>query len=169
MIFSSATMIMLSSGCFAVGALVTALAPSFAVFILGRALLGVGSGGIMTLCMIVVIQLTSQKRRGLWIGLTNAVSIVFHGVVSLVSVFVKYAGVLTGLVGVHDWCVGGCYCVWGFAPGLGMGKLTAFLICICMVSCIRLTVSATPVRSASTPGRYRRPRCHPQHSPLCYR
>ncbi|KAH6627112.1 major facilitator superfamily domain-containing protein [Chaetomium sp. MPI-SDFR-AT-0129] len=72
MIFSSATMILLSSGCFAVGAMVTALAPSFGVFILGRVLLGIGSGGIMTLCMIVVIQLTSQKRRGLWIGLTNA-------------------------------------------------------------------------------------------------
>ncbi|KAL2131505.1 hypothetical protein VTI74DRAFT_4947 [Chaetomium olivicolor] len=72
MIFSSATMILLSSAFFAVGALITALAPSFAVFILGRVLLGVGSGGIMTLCMILVIQLTSKKRRGLWVGLTNA-------------------------------------------------------------------------------------------------
>ncbi|KAK4039171.1 vacuolar basic amino acid transporter 1 [Parachaetomium inaequale] len=72
MIFSPATMIMLSSGCFAAGALVTALAPTFAVFILGRVMLGIGSGGIMTLCMILVIQLTSKKRRGLWIGLTNA-------------------------------------------------------------------------------------------------
>ncbi|KAL2178100.1 major facilitator superfamily domain-containing protein [Thermothelomyces heterothallicus CBS 202.75] len=72
MIFSSATMVLLSSSCFAVGAMVTALAPTFAVFILGRVMLGIGSGGIMTLCMILVIQLTSKKRRGLWIGLTNA-------------------------------------------------------------------------------------------------
>ncbi|KAL2196122.1 major facilitator superfamily domain-containing protein [Corynascus similis CBS 632.67] len=72
MIFSSATMVLLSSSCFAVGALVTAVAPTFAVFILGRVMLGIGSGGIMTLCMILVIQLTSKKRRGLWIGLTNA-------------------------------------------------------------------------------------------------
>jgi MFS family permease len=75
MIFSPATMILLSSACFSAGALVTALAPSFAVFILGRVMLGIGSGGIMTLCMILVIQLTSKKRRGLWIGLTNAVGV----------------------------------------------------------------------------------------------
>ncbi|KAK4237414.1 hypothetical protein C8A03DRAFT_44712 [Achaetomium macrosporum] len=72
MIFSPATMILLSSSCFAVGALITALAPTFAVFILGRVMLGIGSGGIMTLCMILVIHLTSKKRRGLWVGLTNA-------------------------------------------------------------------------------------------------
>ena len=73
MIFSPATMVLLASGCFSVGALVTAVAPTFAVFILGRVMLGIGSGGVMTLCMILVIQLTSKKRRGLWIGLTNAV------------------------------------------------------------------------------------------------
>ncbi|KAL2259397.1 hypothetical protein VTK26DRAFT_6933 [Humicola hyalothermophila] len=72
MIFSAPTMVLLSAGCFSVGALVTALAPTFAVFILGRVVLGVGSGGIMTLCMILVIDLTSKQRRGLWIGLTNA-------------------------------------------------------------------------------------------------
>ncbi|KAL2019716.1 hypothetical protein VTK56DRAFT_9253 [Thermocarpiscus australiensis] len=72
MIFSSANMILLSAGCFALGAFITALAPTFAAFILGRVLQGVGSGGIMTLCMILTIQLTSKRRRGLWIGLTNA-------------------------------------------------------------------------------------------------
>ncbi|KAJ4302355.1 hypothetical protein N0V88_002499 [Collariella sp. IMI 366227] len=72
MIFSPATMVLLSSAFFAVGALITALAPSFTVFIFGRVLCGIGSGGIMTLCMILVIQLTSKKSRGLWIGLTNA-------------------------------------------------------------------------------------------------
>ncbi|GAB1315132.1 hypothetical protein MFIFM68171_05342 [Madurella fahalii] len=72
MIFSPATMVLLSSTCFSVGAVITAVAPTFAVFILGRVLLGIGSGGIMTLCMILVISLTSKKRRGLWIGLTNA-------------------------------------------------------------------------------------------------
>ncbi|KAK4121361.1 MFS general substrate transporter [Parathielavia appendiculata] len=72
MVFSSATMMLLASACFALGSLVTALASSFAVFILGRVMQGIGSGGIMTLCMILVIQLTSKKRRGLWIGLANA-------------------------------------------------------------------------------------------------
>lgn len=73
MIFSPGTMVLFSSGFFSLGALVTALAPTFAVFILGRVLTGAGAGGIMTLCMILVIQLTSKRRRGLWIGLTNAV------------------------------------------------------------------------------------------------
>ncbi len=77
MIFSPAVMVLLSSLCFAVGAVATAVAPSLAVFLVGRVLEGIGSGGIMTLCMIFVIQLTSKKRRGLWIGLTNAVSISF--------------------------------------------------------------------------------------------
>jgi len=75
MVFSPALMVSLSSVFFAVGALVTAVAPTAAVFIFGRALLGIGSGGVMTLCMILVIQLTSKKRRGLWIGLTNAVRV----------------------------------------------------------------------------------------------
>jgi len=75
MIFSPAVMVLLSSLCFALGAVATAVAPSLAVFLFGRVLEGIGSGGIMTLCMIFVIQLTSKKRRGLWIGLTNAVRI----------------------------------------------------------------------------------------------
>lgn len=75
MIFSPAVMVLLSSLCFALGAVATAVAPTLAVFLLGRVLEGIGSGGIMTLCMIFVIQLTSKKRRGLWIGLTNAVRI----------------------------------------------------------------------------------------------
>jgi MFS family permease len=78
MIFSPATMVLLSSAFFTLGALATAVAPTFAVFIFGRVLLGIGSGGIMTLCMILVIQLTSKKRRGLWIGLTNAVGTALH-------------------------------------------------------------------------------------------
>ena len=47
----------------------------YTYLVIGLALLGIGSGGVMTLCMILVIQLTSKKRRGLWIGLTNAVRV----------------------------------------------------------------------------------------------
>ncbi|KAK4211446.1 major facilitator superfamily domain-containing protein [Rhypophila decipiens] len=72
MIFTPGTMILISSFFFSAGAVVTSQAQSFAVFILGRILVGVGGGGILTLAMILVIQLTSKKRRGLWIGLTNA-------------------------------------------------------------------------------------------------
>ncbi|KAK0726956.1 major facilitator superfamily domain-containing protein [Lasiosphaeria miniovina] len=72
MIFSSGPMILFSALFFSVGALVTSQAQSFVVFILGRVLVGVGAGGIMTLSLILVIQLTSKRRRGLWVGLTNA-------------------------------------------------------------------------------------------------
>ncbi|KAK4463384.1 major facilitator superfamily domain-containing protein [Cladorrhinum samala] len=72
MIFSPGLMILTSSLFFSLGAIVTSIAPSFAVFIFGRVLCGIGSGGVMTLCMILVIQLTSKRRRGLWIGLVNA-------------------------------------------------------------------------------------------------
>jgi len=74
MIFTPGDMILISSCFFSVGAVVTSQARTFAVFIVGRVLVGVGGGGILTLAMILVIQLTSKKRRGLWIGLTNAVS-----------------------------------------------------------------------------------------------
>jgi MFS family permease len=112
MIFSPATMVLLSSACFSAGALVTALAPSFAVFILGRVMLGIGSGGIMTLCMILVIQLTSKKRRGLWIGLTNAVRVTWT------CAWIFKANTCSG---VHTRCIGGCRGVWSLAAGSGMG------------------------------------------------
>ncbi|KAK0651589.1 major facilitator superfamily domain-containing protein [Cercophora newfieldiana] len=70
--FSPGAMILFSSFFFSLGAIVTSQARSFAVFILGRVLVGVGGGGIMTLSLILVIQLTSKRRRGLMIGLTNA-------------------------------------------------------------------------------------------------
>lgn len=75
MIFTPGHMILIASCFFSVGAVVTSQARSFVVFIVGRILVGIGGGGIMTLAMILVIQLTSKKSRGLWIGLTNAVSI----------------------------------------------------------------------------------------------
>ncbi|KAK0626301.1 major facilitator superfamily domain-containing protein [Immersiella caudata] len=70
--FSPGAMILFSSFFFSVGAIVTSRARSFAVFILGRVFVGIGGGGIMTLSLILVIQLTSKRRRGLMIGLTNA-------------------------------------------------------------------------------------------------
>ncbi|KAK0720692.1 major facilitator superfamily domain-containing protein [Lasiosphaeris hirsuta] len=72
MVFSPGAMIMLSSFFFSVGAIITSQAQGFASFIFGRVIVGVGGGGIMTLSLILVIQLTSKRRRGLMIGLTNA-------------------------------------------------------------------------------------------------
>ncbi|KAK3351956.1 major facilitator superfamily domain-containing protein [Neurospora tetraspora] len=71
-IFSPGLMILVSSFFFSIGALVTSQARTLSVFMFGRVLVGIGGGGIMTLALILVIQLTSKRRRGVWIGLTNA-------------------------------------------------------------------------------------------------
>ncbi|KAK7746406.1 hypothetical protein SLS53_002365 [Cytospora paraplurivora] len=71
-IFSPSFMVVFSGFFFALGAVVTSQAHSFAVFILGRIITGVGGSSIMTLSLILVLQLTSRKRRGLFIGLVNA-------------------------------------------------------------------------------------------------
>jgi MFS family permease len=79
MIFSPGIMILVSALFFALGAFICASAKSFAVFIAGRVLSGVGGAGVLTLSMILVLQLTSKRRRGLFIGMVNAVSTPWDG------------------------------------------------------------------------------------------
>ncbi|KAI8624837.1 MFS general substrate transporter [Xylariaceae sp. FL1651] len=71
-IFSPRIMVLFSSTLFAIGCLVTSQAHSFAVFILGRVITGLGGGGTMVLAFIFVLELTTKRNRGLFIGLTNA-------------------------------------------------------------------------------------------------
>lgn len=71
-IFSLRHMVLASALLFAAGAVVCSRATSFAVFIAGRVLTGMGGGCIMTLALILVLQLTSRKRRGLFVGMVNA-------------------------------------------------------------------------------------------------
>jgi predicted MFS family arabinose efflux permease len=55
----------------ALGGLITAFAPSLAVFLIGRVVTGVGAAGISSVSIILIVQLTSPKRRGLFIGMLN--------------------------------------------------------------------------------------------------
>ena len=73
MVFSPSAMILFTSSFFSIGAIVTSQAQCFTTFVIGRVLSGIGGGGVMTLPVILVIQLSSKRRRGLLIGLTNAV------------------------------------------------------------------------------------------------
>ncbi|KAF9461629.1 MFS general substrate transporter [Collybia nuda] len=57
---------------FAVGSVVCARAESMTVLIVGRAIQGLGSGGIQTLTTIVVSDLVPLKERGLYNGITGA-------------------------------------------------------------------------------------------------
>ncbi|EPE10601.1 major facilitator superfamily transporter [Ophiostoma piceae UAMH 11346] len=71
-IFAASHLIAASSTFFTLGAVISAKATTLAVFLLGRVVLGVGGAGVMTLSLITVLQLTSKRRRGLFIGLVNA-------------------------------------------------------------------------------------------------
>jgi MFS family permease len=73
MIFSPGNLVLGSAIFFAAGAIASSQARTFGFFVFGRVLTGVGGGGVITLSMILILQLTSKKRRGVFIGLTNAV------------------------------------------------------------------------------------------------
>lgn len=78
---------------FALGGLIAASAPSLAIFLLGRAVSGVGGAGIMTISFVLVLELSGKKRRGLYIGLTNT------GFTIGVSFGAVVAGALVGTTG----------------------------------------------------------------------
>ncbi|KAH6674209.1 major facilitator superfamily domain-containing protein [Halenospora varia] len=70
-IFSPRHCIFIASLLFALGGVVTGIAPDLKVFLLGRAISGIGGAGIMTISFILVLELSGKKRRGLFIGLVN--------------------------------------------------------------------------------------------------
>ncbi|KAI9640097.1 hypothetical protein NHQ30_011499 [Ciborinia camelliae] len=71
-IFSPRNCILTASLLFAVGGVVTSQAPDLKIFLIGRAISGIGGAGIMTISFILVLELTTKKRRGIFIGLTNS-------------------------------------------------------------------------------------------------
>ena len=70
-IFTPRTCIAVASLVFAVGTTITALAPTFAGFLAGRAITGLGGAGIVACSIIIVLDLAPEKRRGLFLGLIN--------------------------------------------------------------------------------------------------
>ncbi|KAI1822165.1 major facilitator superfamily domain-containing protein [Xylaria intraflava] len=93
-VFSPRAMMLVSSVLFSVGCLVTSMAPSFAVFILGRVITGLGGGGTMVLSFILILELTTKRNRGFFIGLANA------GITTGVSLGAVFFG---GLIGTTGW------------------------------------------------------------------
>lgn len=71
-IFSPRAIILATSCFFVVGGLVSSQARSLPVFLLGRVLSGTGGAGMLVLSMILVLELTSKRQRGLFIGLVNS-------------------------------------------------------------------------------------------------
>jgi MFS family permease len=70
-IVSSGELLLATSLLFVAGVIVSSQAQSLSVFLLGRVLCGMGGSGTMTLPVILVLQLVSRRRRGLFIGLLN--------------------------------------------------------------------------------------------------
>ncbi|KAL4895305.1 putative transporter [Aspergillus ambiguus] len=70
-IFTPRVHILFSCIVLAIGLFITAGAQSLPVFLLGRAISGCGSGGLMVTAIILALDLASKKRRGLFIGLIN--------------------------------------------------------------------------------------------------
>ncbi|KAJ2903547.1 major facilitator superfamily domain-containing protein [Zalerion maritima] len=70
-IFSPRVLIAGASTIFAIGGALTSAAHSFGTLVAGRVVAGMGGAGILTLGIILVIQLVSDKRRGLFIGFVN--------------------------------------------------------------------------------------------------
>ncbi|KAI0838699.1 MFS general substrate transporter [Hypoxylon sp. FL0890] len=95
-IFSPRSMILVAATLFASGCLITSQARSFPVFILGRVVTGVGGGGSTALAIVLILELTTKRKRGLFIGLMNAG---FTTGVSLGAV------VFGGLISVTGWRV----------------------------------------------------------------
>jgi predicted MFS family arabinose efflux permease len=71
-VFSPRLCMFFSTILISIGTLITGLSPTFTMFLVGRAFTGAGGGGILIVASIIVIQMTSPKRRGLYIGLVNS-------------------------------------------------------------------------------------------------
>jgi len=71
-LFSPRICLFVSTLILAIGTLVSAFSHTFAGFIAGRVITGVGAAGIFTVSIIIVLELTGSKRRGLFIGLLNS-------------------------------------------------------------------------------------------------
>lgn len=75
------------------GALLTSFAQTFATFIAGRIVTGIGAAGVFTVSIIVVLELSGPTKRGAVIGVLNS------GFTVGVAVGATVAGALVGSVG----------------------------------------------------------------------
>ncbi|WPH00117.1 Hypothetical protein R9X50_00294000 [Acrodontium crateriforme] len=92
-VFSPRICVFVSTLILAVGAIVTSAANTFEVFITGRAITGVGASGIYIVSMILALEITGPKGRGLAIGLLNS------GYTIGVAIGATLAGALLPLTG----------------------------------------------------------------------
>ena len=71
-IFPPRSLVLPVAGFMGIGSLVCSQASTFGVFIAGRVIAGLGGAGVLTLAIIVVLELSSKRTRGICVGLINA-------------------------------------------------------------------------------------------------
>ena len=71
-IFPPRSLVLPISVLIAVGSFVCARATTFGAFIAGRVIAGLGGAGVLTLAVILVLELSSKKKRGVFFGLGHA-------------------------------------------------------------------------------------------------
>ncbi|KAF1954481.1 MFS general substrate transporter [Byssothecium circinans] len=71
-VFSPRLCMFFSTMVICLGCIITSLSNSFKSFIVGRVLTGAGGAGILIVAIIIVVQMTSPEKRGLYIGLANS-------------------------------------------------------------------------------------------------
>ncbi|KAI1098622.1 MFS general substrate transporter [Jackrogersella minutella] len=90
-IFSPRSLVLVAATLFAAGCLITSQAHSFPIFILGRVVTGMGGGGSTALAIVLILELTTKRKRGLYVGLLNTGfttgvslgAVVFGGLISV--------------------------------------------------------------------------------------
>lgn len=92
-VFTPRITIFASTVLLAIGTITSGLSNGFSGFIVGRVFTGIGAAGILTVSIIIVLELTSAKQRGLAIGLVNT------GFTIGVAVGATAAGALLPVVG----------------------------------------------------------------------
>jgi len=71
-IFSPRTMVVASAILIAIGQTITSQATTLTVFLVGRTITGIGGSAVMVVPFILVLELVSKRRRGIFMGLINA-------------------------------------------------------------------------------------------------
>ncbi|KAF2273483.1 MFS general substrate transporter [Westerdykella ornata] len=71
-VFSGRLCLVCSTLIITLGSLLTSIAGTFTMFMVGRVVTGVGAAGVLVVGSIIVIQMASAKKRGLYLGLINA-------------------------------------------------------------------------------------------------
>jgi MFS family permease len=71
-VFSARLCLFCSTLLICLGSSITSLSSKFVMFMVGRVFTGAGAAGVLVVGSIIVIQMASAKKRGLYLGLINA-------------------------------------------------------------------------------------------------